>query len=549
MVPIPPAAASGYARAMTGTDWAVLAGYFVLIATTGVLFARRASSGTRDYFLAGRSMPGWAVAISLLATAQSAATFIGGPQHSYRGSLVYLSTNIGGLLGAMIVVIWFVPAFYRAQVATPYQLLERRFGHGAVLATSWAYVIGRVLASGSRVFIAAIPVALIAFGDNDPIPPLHLLLGVWVLVGVGVGYTLAGGIRSVIWTDVIQAVVYIGGTLAVAVLLFSRLTVPLPELFDLLKTAGPDGSSKLTVVDVRGSLDRSQSMTLLTACTGFTLLFVASYGTDNDMVQRLLTCKDKRQCARTALGGTLVGIPVVLLFLAVGLLLYLYYNHPATMGNQTANSPPQDDRQVFLSYILTESPRGLTGLLMAGLFAAGLSSVNSTLNAMSASFVNDIYRPWRSGRDDTHYLRVGRAGVIIAGLLLGGFATVCIWVYDPNKTTLIDFALSVMVFAYAGLLGVFATVLFTRRGNTASIVGSLIAGFVTVLLMQPWFWDLIPGDDLRTIDSVRTTVGTIAWPWQLVVGSVVATAVCMTGSCADPIPAPEDPATARQPDG
>ncbi|MFN9973490.1 MAG: sodium:solute symporter family transporter, partial [Phycisphaerae bacterium] len=185
------------ARTFSTLDWIVLLGYFALVAVTGWWFSRKELAGAKEYFLANRQMPMWAVAISVLATSTSAATFIGSPEEGYARNLTYLSTNIGGVIAVLIVAAFFIPAFYRHNVTTVYDLLEIRFGHEAKQASSWMFMIGRVLASGSRLFMAAIPLSLILFQETQD---WQLIGAIVALTVVGVLYTLVGGIRSIIYT-------------------------------------------------------------------------------------------------------------------------------------------------------------------------------------------------------------------------------------------------------------------------------------------------------------------------------------------------------------
>jgi len=510
----------------TALDWGVLAGYFALLLATGYALARRTPSGSAEYFLAGRQMPVWAVAVSVLATSLSAATFIGGPQQAYEGNLTYLSASVGALLAVGVVALFFVPAFYRSDVSTVYELLELRFGMGAKRAASAMFMVGRVFASGARVFIVAIPASMIAFQDDDP---GHMVAAIAVLSAVAVGYTLVGGIRSIIWTDVIQTSVFVGAALAAAGVLLWKIPLGTGELVSALASSpGPRGTSKLTVLSL--STDASASYTLWTAVLGFTILNLGAYGTDHDLVQRMLTCRSAVRGSWSAVLGILVGLPVTALFMILGLLLYVFYTRADLMGEATPGYGAPAGKEVFLTFILREMPAGMAGVMLAGLFAAGLGSLNSALNAMSATLLNDFYRPLRPGLSERHYLAVGRLGVVAWGAVLGAFACACVWWYQAMREegqTLIDFALSVMSFAYAGLVAVFATAIFTRRGSAASAVAALGVGFAAVLAMQPWAWRAWA--PLTPVYGERLAEVRLAYPWQLLIATALATAVCCMG--------------------
>ncbi len=525
-------------------DWLVLVGYFLLLAVSGVWLARRKQQDTTDYFLANRTMPAWAVAISVLATAQSAATFIGAPQSAYQGNLTYLSANIGQILAAVIVAVVFIPVLYRCRATTVYELLEVRVGGPARVAASWMFMVGRVMASGARLFMGGLAGAMILFGD---IEPAQVVIAIAVMTVVGILYTLAGGIRSVIWTDVIQALVYIGAAVAALVVLLQRIPVSPGALVDAWRHGMADGSSKLQVLttgfESAGDGDPyeflTHNYTLWTAMLGFTLLNLGFYGTDQDAMQRMLTCRSAASGAWSMIGAVLIGIPVTLLFMAVGLLLWVLYQCPELMGAAGPDYAMPDDLKVFLVFILREMPPGFSGLMMAGLMAAGLSSLNSALNALGSSFISDFYRRRRPDRSERHFLWAGRAAVAISGVFVGGFAAFCVFWQGKTKVPLIDFALLVMTFAYAGLVAVFLSVLLTRRGNNHSVIAALLCGFLMVMFMQPYFWqpacnalaEWASGLDAVSLrDRMRRYAEQpIAFPWQLTFAVAVAMLVCCAG--------------------
>lgn len=495
-------------------DWVVLLGYALVLLVSGIVVARRKNETPDDYFLGSRSMPWWAVAISLLATSLSAATFIGGPQQAYGTDLTYLSATIGGVLGAVIIAIVFIPRFYQHGVATVYELLEHRFGPVARIWSSVMFMVGRLLASGARIFMAALPLAMIVFGSDADLGWMQFSIAIGALVLVGVAYTLVGGVASVIWTDVIQFVVFVGCALFASVLIWSRIDLPASEIIEMLQTGRDDGSSKLKLLDPGvNPVNFKANYTLLTAITGWTLFNVAAYGTDQDLAQRLLTCKTATKGSMSIIGGIVVGIPVTLVFMCLGLLLFIFYKTQPPTEYAIDETP-----RIFLLYILHELPAGLTGLMLAGLFAAGLSSLNSALNALASTFVTDIYQRCYPDMPPRHYVAMGRLAVIGWGLVLGGFALGCALVYDASQTTLLDFALGVMMYAYTGLVAVFLVALLTKRGNTISVIAALIVGAVLVASMR-----------YRVPDVGPDWFYGLAMPWQMMVASTAAFFVCVIG--------------------
>jgi SSS family transporter len=494
-------------------DWAVLAGYLVVLAGTGVAFSLRAQRTSDDYFLAGRRMPWWAVAVSIVATSMSAVSFIGVPESSYGGDLTYLSTNLGMIIAAVVVATVFVPAFYRAGVTSIYSLLERRYGHAASMAASVAYLAGRVLASGARIYAGSLAFSIVLFGYEEGSDPAHLGLAIGAMTVVGILYTLIGGVASVIWTDVIQMAVFIGAAGVAIWVLLTKIDAPIGGIVSSLAAGGEEGASKLTVINT--SLSWTDAFSLQAAVIGFAVMGIASYGTDQDLAQRLLTCKNQAAGAKSIVGGILLGIPSVAVFLVVGLLLWVY-------DSQETGSPGSGTERVFLRFIVHDLPPGLPGLMMAGLFAAGLSSVNSSLNAMSSSLVSDVLSVVSPRAVERHAVLLGRLGVVAAGLALGGFALVCIEWQRSSQLPLLDFALGVMTFAYAGLVGVFAAALFTRRGSAGSVIAALVAGAAVVLLGQGFTWSW-----LESPPPLLSGWLALAFVWKLLVGAAVSFGICV----------------------
>ncbi|HEX2838919.1 MAG TPA: hypothetical protein VHN77_12425 [Phycisphaerales bacterium] len=510
-------------------DWAVLGAYAVLLLSAGWWFSRRGAKDSKGYFLAGQSMPVWAVAVSTLATAQSAATFVGVPEDAFGGDLTYISASIGGVIAALILAFTFIPAYYRLGVSTPYQLLETRFGPGAKLVTSAAYMIGRVFASGARIYVGAIPVALACFGD---LSPATLAITIAAFMVFAVLFTLRGGLESVIWTDIVQVGVYMGAAVVSIVLLWRAIPADLGTVLEALRHGGTDGASKLTVL--RTGLDASKPLgidfgapfTLITACTGWVLLNLAAFGTDQDLTQRMLTCRSAKEGARSVIASTLVGIPAVVIFSTIGLLLWVVCRRPDLMGGTIPEHLSGDAKGLLLRYAMNAGVAGFAGLIVAGVLAAGPAGINASLNSMAGTFINDIYRPVIApGRDERHYVTAGRWAVAAWGVVLGAFAVVCIWWQKHSGENIINFVLGVMGFAYAGLLATFLTALFTRRGRTWSVIAAMIVGFVVVLALQPnvWaWWTAQTGWTKAHLASIK-----IASPWRLVLGVTAALLVCL----------------------
>lgn len=512
----------------TSLDWAVFAVYFAVIIYTGWYFSRTKVTTTKDYFLGGNSMPMWVVAVSVLATSQSAATFLGGPESSYRGNLTYLATNIGGIIGALFVAWVLIPRFYENKVSTVYELLQVRFGDKTKRRAGSMYLIGRVFASGSRLYMAAIAVSMILFTNIDP---QSVIMSVIILVAVGLAYTYMGGIRSVIWSDLIQLIVYVGAAIAVIIYLLGQIPADMGQIVNALQNPGGDQQSKLTLLDFRLDFGPAGTFSFWACITGFVLLNIGAFGLDQDMTQRVLTCKDAKQGSRAMINSIIYSIPVVLVFMTIGLLLYIFYQRPELMGGgdkEVVQSFNGENVTIFMYYVLNEMPAGLRGLVTVGVVAAALSTLNSGLNSMSSVAIQDIYRPWKEARSgkqaELHYVTAGRFGMAAAAIALGSMAILCYYWQQYTDMPLLSFALSVMVFAYTGLLGVYFTAIFTNRGSESSVAMALVSGFLTTLLLQAYIWDSVMGVINPDWIGVR-----LAFPYQLCIGTAVSTIVCLMG--------------------
>ncbi len=518
------------AENFTFFDWAIFAGYFLLLAITGWYFSLKKVTNTEDYFLGGNTMPVWLVAISVLATAQSAATFLGGPDQGYRSDLSYLATNIGAIIAALFVAHFLIPKFYRYKVTTVYELLEVRFGEVAKKMAGVMYLSGRIFASGARLYMAAIAVSMILFSD---ISADHVILSIIILAIIGLGYSLMGGIRSIIYSDAIQCAVYVSAALAVVYFLLSDIPASLGDIYQALNHPADGSPSKLILFNFNLDFSPSGTFTVWASLTGFVLLNIASFGMDQDMTQRVLTCKSAKESARAMLLSMVFVIPVVLIFITIGLLLYIFYQRPDLMGlSQTAEVVQNfkgEKITIFMYYVLNQMPSGLRGLVTVGIVAAALSTLNSGLNSMSSVIIQDLYRPWlekrKISKTEQHFVNAGRFGMFLAASALALMAVLSFYWQRYTDMPLLAFALSVMVFSYSGLLGVYFNALFTQRGNTISVFFALIIGFIITLLFQPYIQDSL---------KISWFKFDLAFPYQLCIASTISFLVCYIGGSAIP---------------
>lgn len=436
-------------EAVTTLDLVVLAGWLLGITVWGAWLGRDATGGT-DYFLGGRDLPWWAVLLSVVATETSTLTFLSIPGVSYAGALTFLQLTVGYLLGRVVVAALFLPAYVRGDIETAYGLLERRFGVGARKATSAIFMMTRLLADSVRLFATAIPLALIT-GWSYPV-------SIAVIGGLTVIYTWAGGIRAVVWVDAVQMILYLAGALIAAVALQSAVEGGWSAILAEASAAG-----KLQLLDL--SLDPGIAYTLWAGVLGGALFTMASHGTDQLIVQRLLTCRSLRDSQRALVGSGVMVILQFLVFLLLGLGLWVYFGGRVFESNDA----------IFATFIVEALPPGVTGLLVAGVFAAAMSSLSSSINALASASAFDFGRREADGTmDDAGVFRRGRIFTLVwAALLIGG---AILFIPFGMGTTAVEVALAVASLVYGGLLGAFLLALFSRRADSRSAVLGVACG-------------------------------------------------------------------------
>lgn len=451
--------------------------YLVGVAVFGVLAAGKQTS-TRDYFLGGKSIPWWAVCFAIVATETSTLTFISIPGVAYITDLNFLQLTFGYILGRIVVARLLLPAYYAGEISTAYTFLTNRFGAKTRNAASTVFMVTRLFADGVRLYATAIPIKLVTGVDYPT------AIGITALVTLL--YTYIGGVRSVIWMDVVQMAIYLGGAVAAVIVIAGQLPGGLVGIFS-------DGSlaEKLSVIRWGFDLDFasffSTPYTLVASVLGGAFLSMASHGTDQLIVQRALTTPTLRDAQRAmVLSGFIVMVQFAV-FLFIGILLYAYYS-----------GAKMDPNEVFPHYIINHLPSGVSGLIVAGLLAAAMSTLAGSMNALASATMFDFYKPYFAGSSSNERdLFVSRVFTFLWCLLIVGSA-----IFFMNTTrTVVELALGIASFTYGGLLGTFLLgILFKRTQQRHALIGFAV-GILTMVLV--------------------VLFTEIAWTWYTVIGSTV----------------------------
>ncbi|MBT8397519.1 MAG: sodium/solute symporter [Gemmatimonadetes bacterium] len=457
-------------------DVVVIVAYLLGVTVWGAWLGRGQKGGT-DYFLGNRELPWGAVMLSVVATETSTLTFLSIPGVAYLGTLAFLQLTIGYLAGRMVVSALLLPAYYRGELTTAYALLETRFGTGVRRFTSSIFMVTRLLADSVRLFATAIPLALVT---GWPYPVSIAVIGALTLV-----YTYFGGIKAVVWVDALQMVLYLVGALIAAVVLQDLVAGGWGEIISQSKLAG-----KTTILDFQGTL--SVPYTFWAGLLGGGFLTMGSHGADQLIVQRLLTCKDLRASQKALVWSAVVVMAQFLVFLLVGLGLWVFYG-----GAEFERSD-----EIFARFIVGQMPPGITGLLIAGIFAAAMSSLSSSINSLASAAAYDFWAPLRGlVGDEVKILRAGKGFTLLWAALLVGGATVFIPL--STRTSAVEVALGIASVVYGGLLGAFGLGVLSKRAEQTGTIVGMVTGIGVVMTI----WLTIPER--------------VAWPWFVLIGTLV----------------------------
>jgi solute:Na+ symporter, SSS family len=493
----------------TLVDAVVLIAYMVGTTLLGVWLGRSQKTA-RDYFVAGRSIPWWAILFSVVATETSALTFISIPGLAYLTDLSFLQIAAGYLIGRVVIAYTLLPRYYEGELVTAYTLLERRFGIATRRFASIVFMATRAFGDSVRVFATAIPVALImgpVVPEGYAAPLAILILGLFTVV-----YTYHGGMRAVVWTDVMQTGVYMLGGVAALYLIGAGVEGGWGAIFERAGEAG-----KLRILDPYVGFDRAH--TVFAGLIGGAFLSMASHGADQMIVQRLLAASSLNHARRALIGSGLVVIFQFALFLVIGLGLWAFYN-----AREFAASDA-----IFPRFIIEVMPPGLTGLVIAAIVAAAMSTVSSSLNSLSAATTHDIYLPLtKRTLTDEQQLALGRKFTLGWAVILIGGALL----YREQGTPVVVIALAIASFTYGGLLGGFFLALLWKRANQRDALTAMATAIavmaVIVFARQILAWATARGmaDSLSWLQPLSA----IAWPWYVLIGTSITLVVGIISS-------------------
>ena len=463
-------------------DFAIIALYLAGITLFGLRF-RKKQRTLRDYFLAGREIPWWAIGLSIVAAETSTLTIISIPGLAYDTNFTFLQVIMGYVVGRAVISFVLLPQYFRGDLFTAYELIERRFGRGLRSLTAGLFLLTRAAAEGVRVYAVSIVVS-IALGTGE-------VASIAIITALTLIYTFEGGLAAVIWTDVVQTAIYVGGTLVGLVTILHLVPGGWSAIHAAAASAG-----KLQVFDFRHSF--LIPYTFWAGLIGGTFFTTASHGTDQLIVQRLLAARGEKQSVTALLSSGIAILFQFALFLTVGVMLWAYYRVPsATFG--------RPDR-IYPTFIVTRMPHGISGLLIAAILAAAMSNLSAALNSLSSSAIMDFYAQLRPHADEKTKMRLSRFATLAWALVLFGLAIIAL----HKVGRVVEVGLQIASVAYGALLGVFLLGVLTRRANQTGAMIGMACGFAIDLYL--WLGTRIP------------------WTWWVMIGSCVTFAVGWTAS-------------------
>ena len=451
-------------------DFLIIGLYLAGITLFGLRFRKKQRS-LRDYFLAGRDIPWWAIALSIVAAETSTLTIISVPGIAYDTNFTFLQLVMGYVVGRVVISFVLLPHYFRGDLYTAYELIERRFGRGLRSLTAGLFLLTRAAAEGVRVYAVSIVVA-IALGTGE-------VTSIAIISALTVVYTFEGGLAAVIWTDVVQTAIYVGGTLVGLVTILHLV----PGGWAAIHAAAA-GAGKLQVFDF--SWNFWIPYTFWAGVIGGAFLTTASHGTDQLIVQRLLAARGQKQSVTALLSSGVWVFFQFALFLIVGVMLWAYYRVPSASFGRA-------DR-IYPTFIVSRMPHGISGLLIAAILAAAMSNLSAALNSLSSSSIMDFYVRFRPLADERTKMRLSRVATLFWALLLFALA-----VLSLNKVgRVVEVGLQIASIAYGALLGVFLLGVLTQRANQRGAMVGMVFGFGVEIYLWlgtrvPWTWWVMIG--------------------------------------------------------
>jgi SSS family transporter len=468
-------------------DLSIIIAYLAGVTLLGIAF-RRNQHSLRDYLLGGRTAPWWALAFSIVATETSTLTIIGTPALAYAGNLGFLQVVMGYLVGRIAIVLLFLPHYFRGEFFTAYQFIERRFGPQAKRAAAATFLVTRVLAEGVRV--AAVGLVVSAALGTGPRASAAVVVALTLL------YTFEGGMKAVIWTDVVQACLYLAGS----ILAFGLLLHGIPGGWSEVARVSAGAGDKLRVFDFSFSLralgNPAKTYTFWSGVIGGGFLTMASHGTDQTIVQRLLSAKSERESRWALLGSGVIIFAQFALFLLLGVMLFVRDGAPAIVAGQSYDA-------VFPHFIMTVLPVGLRGLVIASILAVAMSNLSGSLNSLAASSVLDFRVLWGGARpgeenihgtDQTGLLQRSRWMTVAWGAAVLALGT-------AHWGPVLEAGLTIASITYGSLLGIFLLGTLDRRANQTGAIIGMFAGLTALVLIHEMKW--------------------LVWTWYVLAGALV----------------------------
>jgi SSS family solute:Na+ symporter len=454
-------------------DLGIVIAYLLGVTALGIYF-RRGSQDAKDYFLGGRTAPWWALAFSIVATETSTLTIIGTPAISYGGNMTFLQLVFGYLIGRILIVVLLLPGYFRGEFFTAYALIEKRFGPRTRAVAATTFLVTRAIAEGVRVAAIALVVSVV-LGTSER-------LAVMVVIALTIIYTLEGGMKAVIWTDVAQFLLYLAGSGVTLWLLLHRVPGGWGEVTQVAAAAG----HKLQVLDF--SFHWATKYTFWSGVIGGAFLTMASHGTDQTIVQRLLAARNQRDAGRALVASGVIVIVQFTVFLLIGVLLFVFAQHTPLLA------PGERLDRILPTYLVREMPVGLAGLLLASIIAVAMSNASGSLNSLAASSILDFSRLRGRATDTASFVKISRAMTLAWGLVLMGFGLVK---WGP----LLEAGLTVVALPLASLLGLFLLGTIDRRANATGALIGMFCGLAVILYVFKFT--------------------TVAFSWYVMIGSIV----------------------------